>query len=66
MNETERRALEYVRSFKGGPTTDDFDAMHAPLGPILLPKLVNTGLLRLADDGRIHLTQAGEAARSSR
>ena len=66
MNKTERRALEYVRGFKGAPTSEEFDAMHAPLGPILLPKLVNTGLLRLSDDGRIRLTQAGGHALSSR
>lgn len=66
MTETERCALEYVRGFKGGPTNEEFDAMHTPLGPILLPKLVNTGLLRLADNGRIHLTHAGGAALSAR
>ena len=62
MNETERRALEFVRGVKGGPTRSEFDAMHAPLGPILLPKLTNAGFLRLASDGRIHLTQGGSAA----
>ena len=62
MNETERRALEFVRGTKGGPTSEEFGTMHAPLGPILLPKLTNAGLIRLASNGRIHLTQAGSAA----
>jgi hypothetical protein len=62
MNETERRALEFVRGAKGGSTSEEFSAMHAPLGPILLPKLTNAGFLGVAADGRIHLTQAGSAA----
>jgi hypothetical protein len=59
MTETERLAIEYVRSVKGGPTTSDFDEKHAPLGPMILPKLVNVGFVRVADDGRIHLTPKG-------
>lgn len=35
--------------------------MHAPLGPILLPKLINAGFLSL-NGGRIRLTPAGTAA----
>jgi hypothetical protein len=62
MTETERRALEFVRTTKGGATREAFEAMHAPLGPILLPKLSNAGYLRVASDGRIHLTQGGSAA----
>ena len=61
MNTTERRALEFVRSVKGGPTPAEFDAMHVPLGPILAPKLVNLGLIRISD-GRLRLTKEGISA----
>ena len=61
MNITERRALEFVRGVKGGPTVAEFDAMHMPLGPILAPKLVNLGLIRIAD-GRLRLTKDGISA----
>ncbi len=43
MTETERLALAYVCGIKGGPNVDEFYAQHAPLGPILLPKLTNIG-----------------------
>jgi hypothetical protein len=62
MTETERLALDYVRSIKGGPNVDEFNAQHEPLGPILLPKLVNTGLAYVTDARRILLTGKGRAA----
>lgn len=62
MNTTERRVLEYVHSIKGGPTKDEFDAVHGPVGSLLLTKLVNLNLLREGVDSRVHLTGAGSAA----
>ena len=62
MNTTEHRVLEYVHSVKGGPTKAEFAARHGPVGALLLPKLINLGLLRSADDERVHLTDAGRTA----
>ncbi len=63
MNITDHRVLQYVHGVKGGPTRAEFATMHGPVGAILLPKLINAGLLRVvAGSDRLHLTAAGMAA----
>lgn len=65
MNTTEQRALDYIRGVKGGPTEIEFHAMNDPIGPILLPKLTNAGLVRRSNDGHLHLTADANDALSS-
>lgn len=65
MNTTEHRVLEYVHGIKGGPTRAQFDVLHGPAGALLLPKMVNVGLLRIDVSGRLHLTAAGIAGLKS-
>jgi hypothetical protein len=64
MNTTERRAMEIIESVKGAATTDEFDAKHAPVGPILATKLVSLGLLGLSN-GRLYPTKEASGALAS-
>lgn len=61
MTTTQRKALEYVRNTNGGATVVHFMEDHEPIGERLWKPLLDGGLVRVNEDGRIHLTKAGTA-----
>ena len=54
MNETEKRAIEYIKNTGGNPKVDWFDEDHEPIGPMLRKQLIKEGLIRIVGD-RIEL-----------
>lgn len=54
MNETEKRAIEYIKNTGGNPEVAWFDEDHEPIGPMLRDQLIKAGLIRIAGD-RIEL-----------
>ena len=55
------KALEYVRNTNGGATRAHFLEDHEPIGERLWERAAKDGLIRTDENGRIWLTDAGEA-----
>lgn len=49
MNETEKRAIEYIKNTGGNPEVAWFDEDHDPIGPMLRNQLIEAGLIRIVD-----------------
>lgn len=60
MNDMQKQALQYVKNTNGGATKKIFIEDHDPIGRMLLADL--GGMIREDENGRIWLTEAGEAA----
>lgn len=54
MNDTEKRAIEYIKNTGGNPKVSWFDEDHDPIGPMLRKRLINANLIRIVGD-RIEL-----------
>ena len=54
MNETEKRAIEYIKNTEDNPKVAWFDEDHEPIGPMLREQLIKAGLIRIVD-GKIEL-----------
>jgi hypothetical protein len=59
--EPELEALRYVRNTGGGATRAHFVEDHEPIGHQLWAVLSNQGLIRVDENARIFLTDAGLA-----
>ena len=53
--------LQYVRNTNGGATRAHFLEDHEPIGEMLWQGMVNSGLVRQDENGRIFLTAEGDA-----
>jgi hypothetical protein len=60
MNDMQKRALQYVKNTNGGATKAIFIEDHDPIGRTLWADL--DGMIREDENGRIWLTEAGDAA----
>lgn len=47
MNETEKRAIEYIKNAGGNPKVSWFDEDHEPIGQMLRDQLIKEGLIRI-------------------
>lgn len=54
MNETEKRAIEYIKNTGGNPKIERFDDDHEPIGPMLRNQLIKDGLIKIVA-GKIEL-----------
>lgn len=54
--------LQYVRNTNGGATRAHFLEDHEPIGEMLWQGMFNSGLVRQDENGRIFLTDEGNAA----
>ena len=57
-----KQALKYVRNTNGGATRAHFLEDHEPIGEMLWKGMSNSGLVRQDENGRIFLTDEGNAA----
>lgn len=56
-----KASLQYVRNTNGGATRAHFLEDHEPIGEFLWQGMVNSGLVRQDENGRIFLTDEGDA-----
>ena len=56
------QALQYVKNTNGGATKAHFMDDHKPIGPMLWDDLSSAGYVRTDKNGRIFLTEEGDAA----
>lgn len=58
----DKAPLQYVRNMNGGATRAHFLEDHGPIGEMLWQRIVNSGLVRQDENGRIFLADEGNAA----
>ena len=56
MNETEKRAIEYIKNTGGNPKIEWFDDDHEPIGPMLRNQLIKDGLIKIVE-GKIEFKE---------